>query len=123
MASYIDHVCYWVKDLEWEVRFFQEVYGMTVERRKEEGGLRQVWMVGGLQFRENPDFVGGDLRNDHVCLLVDDLDGCRAKALEWGCTELPQYHWIKMPDGLQIEMFRAVPGALDTIISTPKKLK
>lgn len=122
MASYIDHVCYWVSDLDWEVRFFQEVYGMTIERTRNENGLKQVWMVGGLQFREDKNFQGGDIRNDHVCLLVDDLEGCRAKALEWGCSEMPQHHWVKLPDGLKIEMFSAKPGALDAMKAIDRKL-
>lgn len=122
MGCYIDHVCYFVTDLDWAVRFFENVYGMSVERTKTaDNGIRDVWMSGGLQLREAPDFDGTMGQSHHVCLLVDDLEAVRAKALEWGCSEMPQHHWVKMPDGLMLEMFVAAPGALETLNGLKKK--
>ena len=47
-ASYLEHAAVTVADIDWSLKFFQEVLGMTETRRKEkEGKLQQVWLKGG----------------------------------------------------------------------------
>lgn len=123
MAAYLEHVGYRVKDLNWYLTFFEEVYGMGVEKQKvHPTGLREVWLVGGLQLVEDPAFEGEDYgRAHHVCLLVDDLEGIRAAALAHGCKELPQHHWVELPDGQKIEMFAAADGAIEALKNQPKR--
>lgn len=122
MASYLDHVGYRVADLDWYISFFADVYDMPVEKQRvNPDGSREVWLTGGLQLREDKDFAPCDGRAHHVCLIVDDLEGTREKALARGCSEMPKHHWVKLPDGLQIEMFTALPGAIDALKQLPKK--
>lgn len=122
MASYIDHVGYRVRDLDWYVNFFAEVFEMNVEKQRTNAdGSREVWLTGGLQLCENKDFMSSDGRAHHLCLIVDDLESTREKALERGCTELPKHHWVKLPDGLQIEIFTALPGAIAALKELPKR--
>lgn len=122
MASYLDHVGYRVADLDWYLNFFSEVFEMGVERQRTNAdGSREVWLVGGLQLCEVPGFTGNDGRAHHLCLITDDLEGARAKALAMGCSELPKHHWIKLPDGLQIELFTALPGAIQALKELPKR--
>lgn len=123
MASYIEHVGYRVQDLDWYVDFFASVYGMGVEKQKvHPTGLREVWLVGGLQLIEDPEFQGeGYGRAHHVCLLVDDLEATRNAALAKGCRELPQHHWVELPDGQKIEMFAAAEGTVEALKKLPKR--
>lgn len=120
MAAYIDHAAYQVEDLDWYIRFFHEVYEMDVYRTVEAEGLRKVWLVGGVQLCEKKAPCVLDGRADHLCLIVDDLEAARTKALGFGCSEMPKHHWIKLPDGMQIEMFQALPGAVQTLREVPK---
>lgn len=122
MAAYIDHVAYRVRDLDWTAAFFEKVYDMTVTRTvTAENGLRNVWLSGGLQLVEEPEFDNADGRAHHVCLLVDDLEGARQKALDLGCKPLPKHHWVELPNGLQVEMFAALEGVVETLKNLPKK--
>lgn len=122
MAAYLDHVGYLVQDLDWTVSFFEEVFDMSVERfRENPNGVREVWLQGGLQLIDNGCFDGTTGRGHHVCLIVDDLEAIRAKALARGCSELPKYHWIRLPDGLEVEMFTAAPGAIETLKGIVKR--
>lgn len=122
MAAYLDHVGYRIQDLDWYTSFFESVFDMGVEKaRTNPDGSREVWLVGGLQLCEAKDFENTDGRAHHVCLIVDDLEAAREKALAYGCSELPKHHWVKLPDGLQIEMFTALPGAIDALKELPKR--
>lgn len=122
MAAYIEHAAYKVENLDWYVRFFSEVFEMEVTRQAvASNGSRQVWLMGGVQLCEQPQPCTADGRTDHLCLIVDDLEAARAKALALGCSELPKHHWVMMPDGLRIEMFSALPGAIEALKELPKK--
>lgn len=116
MASYLDHVGYRVADLDWYIRFFEEVFDMPAEKqRTNPGGIREVWLTGGLQLVEDKECSNQDGRAHHLCLITDDLEDARAKALAHGCAETAKHHWVKLPDGLQIELFTALPGAIETL--------
>ena len=122
MASYLDHVGYRVADLDWYISFFEAVFEMGVEKqRTNPDGSREVWLVGGLQLCEQPGFAGDDGRAHHLCLITDDVEAAREKALAWGCTELPKHHWVKLPDGLRLELFTALPGAVDALKGLKKR--
>lgn len=120
MAAYIDHAAYKVENLDWYIRFFSEVFSMEVYRTVEADGLRKVWLVGGVQLCEQKQLCAEDGRTDHLCLIVDDLEDAREKALARGCAPMPKHHWFKMPDGLRIEMFPALPGVVKTLAEMPK---
>lgn len=123
MAAYIEHVGYRVQNLDWYLDFFAQVFDMGVEKQKvHENGLREVWLVGGLQLVEDPAFSGeGYGRAHHVCLLVGDLEDCRSKALALGARELPKHHWVELPDGQMVEMFEAAEGTVEALKNLPKR--
>lgn len=122
MAAYLDHVAYRVQNMDWTVDFFAQVFEMTVTRTvTADNGLRNIWLSGGLQLVEEPDFGNESGRAHHVCLLVDDLEGARQKALDLGCKELTKHHWVELPDGLQVELFAAREGVVETLKNLPKK--
>ncbi len=71
--SYLEHAAVTVRDIEWNVDFFEKVLGMTVTRRKEENGrLCQVWLRGGLQLVAAPDNHRAG-QGHHIGIVVEDF--------------------------------------------------
>ncbi|MEH3023720.1 MAG: VOC family protein [Pseudomonas oryzihabitans] len=111
--AYLEHVAIWVKDIHWHIRFFHEVFGMTL--REVQGTVEeptQYWTLGGMQFMSEPDFAGPEGRLGHLGLMCEDLDAALAAARRFeGVEQLPQGHnWLRLPDGLALEFIQAVPA-------------
>ncbi len=122
MAAYIEHAAYYTGRLEWYLRFFEEVFQLTPTRTRENPtGLREVWLNGGIQLCETKEDCSSDGRCAHLCLIVDDLEGAREAALARGCSPMDKHHWVKLPDGLSIEMFPARQGAVEILRELVKK--
>lgn len=122
MAAYIEHAAYFVQNLDWDVSFFQEVFGMKIARQRvKPDGLGEVWLDGGIQLVQTEEPQNANGRAAHLALIVDDLEGIREKALAWGCSPMPKNHWVQMPDGLQLELFTAKEGAIEALLAQPKK--
>lgn len=94
--SYVEHVAVRVKDIQWHIRFFCEVLGMTV--REVDGSAdapKQIWTIGGMQLMSDPGFGGPEGRLAHLGIMCEDL-------------ELPQgRNWLALPDGLEVELIQA----------------
>jgi len=112
--AYVEHVAIWVRDIHWHIRFFHDVLGMTM--REVEGTLddpKQYWTLGGMQFIAKPDFDGPEGRLGHLGVMCDDLEAALAAAEVFGVTELAQgRNWLRLPDGLTVELIQASPGAV-----------
>lgn len=116
--SYVEHVAVHVKDIQWHIRFFREVLGMTL--REIDGAAnapQQVWTIGGIQLISDPNFGGPEGRLAHLGIMTEDLEGALKEAYIWGVTSLPKgRNWLSLPDGLCVELLqasgRAVAGAL-----------
>ena len=111
--AYLEHVAIWVKDIHWHIRFFHEVFGMTL--REVQGPVEapsQYWTLGGMQFMSQPDFEGPEGRLGHLGLMCEDLDAALAAARRFeGVEQLPQGpNWLRLPDGLALEFIQAVPA-------------
>lgn len=111
--AYVEHVAVWVKDIHWHIRFFRDVLGMTL--REVDGTPeqpRQYWTLGGMQFIANPAFEGPEGRLAHLGVMCEDLEAALAAAGRFGITEMPQgRNWLRLPDGLAIELIQARPAA------------
>ena len=111
--AYLEHVAIWVKDIQWHIRFFEDVLGMTmreVDGTREEP--RQYWTLGGLQFIHNPRHEGSEGRLAHLGVMCEDLDAALAAAQRYGVSEMPQGRsWLRLPDGLAVELIQAKPAA------------
>ena len=107
--SYVEHVAVRVKDIDWHIRFFKDVLGMTMREETPAGqSPYQFWTIGGMQLMSDPDFNGPEGRLAHLGIMTEDLEEALAEAAQWGVTELPQgRNWIALPDGLQIELIQA----------------
>lgn len=110
--AYVEHVAIFVKDIDWHLRFFREVLGMTL--REERGGeRRQAWTIGGVQLISAPDFAGPEGRLAHLGIMAEDQEAVLAEAKAWGVRELPQgRNWLALPDGLGIEILQAAEGSV-----------
>jgi catechol 2,3-dioxygenase-like lactoylglutathione lyase family enzyme len=121
--SYVEHVAFKVKDIDWHIRFFREVLGMPV---KETDGPteapRQAWTVGGVQLIADPSFDGPEGRFGHLGMMTDDVEGAITAAKAWGIGSASQgRNWLQLPDGLVVELNQAAPGAIDQVLAVKPK--
>jgi catechol 2,3-dioxygenase-like lactoylglutathione lyase family enzyme len=112
--AYLEHVAIWVRDIHWHIKFFHDVLGMTL--REVQGSVEepvQYWTLGGMQLIAQPDFAGPEGRLAHLGVMCEDLEGAIAAAQAFGVTEMPQgRNWLRLPDGLAVELIQASPGAV-----------
>jgi catechol 2,3-dioxygenase-like lactoylglutathione lyase family enzyme len=107
--AYIEHAAIRVKDIDWHVRFFRDVLGMTIrDVDGDPNAPRQVWSIGGLQLMADPDFAGPEGRLAHLGVMAEDQQAVLSEARAWGVKELPQgRNWLALPDGLNVEIIQA----------------
>ena len=120
MDTYVEHVALPVADMDWSVRFFAEVFGMTETRRRDEAGVPlQVWLRGGIQLVDRSRGAEAGWAH-HLGLVVSDLRGAREKALAFegvhGIEGAPA-KWLELPDGTILELFQARGDAAEKILA------
>jgi catechol 2,3-dioxygenase-like lactoylglutathione lyase family enzyme len=117
--AYVEHVALWVSDIQWHIRFFREALGMGMrELQGQPDDPRQYWTVGGLQFIADRDFHGPDGRFAHLGVMCEDLEAAIRAARGFGATSLPQgENWLRLPDGLTLELIQARPGAVASVLA------
>lgn len=103
----IHHIAIDVADLEGMVRFFEEVFGMAVIRKKgPEDRPDSVWLDGGVQLdrAEVPSRENG--RFSHLSFQTTDVPAVIERARAFGGAPVPGKgpHWFMLPDGLRFEM-------------------
>lgn len=103
----IHHIAIDVADLEGYVRFFREVFGMSVTRTKGPAERPDsVWLDGGVQLDRVAEPSRENGRFSHLSFQTTDVPGTVAKALAHGAAPVPGKgaHWFMLPDGLRFEM-------------------
>jgi len=117
--AYVEHVAIWVRDIQWHIRFFKEVLGM--EMREVQGDLaqpQQYWTLGGMQFMSSPDFGNNEGRLGHIGIMCEDMEAALAAAHTFGVTTMSQgRNWIRLPDGLALELIQAAPGSVEQALA------
>ena len=108
MSARIDHVAINVKNFEWNVRFFQDVFGMTIAKSEGEKPDRKIWFEQGIQLNEIKDASQKSETGyaDHIGIRTDDMEMILNKCQEYGCTSVPGRgrHWFQLPDGIKFEL-------------------
>ncbi len=114
--AYVEHVAIRVRDIGWHIRFFRDVLGMPA--REVDGPAdapRQYWSIGGLQFiADARSAASGEQQLGHIGLMVDDVDAALAAAARWPEVRATPAgaHWLRLPEGLVIELLQASPGSV-----------
>jgi len=109
--AYVEHVAIRVKDIDWHIRFFRDVLGMTI--RDATDNPRQTWTIGGVQLIADADFRGPEGRLAHLGIMAEDQEAVLRAAEAWGVKQLPQGpNWLALPDGLNVEILQATGGAV-----------
>jgi len=110
--AYLEHVAVFVRDIHWYIRFFKDVFGMTMrEVDGTTGAPRQCWTLGGMQFISMRDFAGPEGRLAHLGIMCEDLEAALAAARRYDVQPMPQGpNWLRLPDGLAIEFIQAKPA-------------
>lgn len=117
MAAYLEHMAFKVNDLDWCIRFFQEVFGMPIRLEMGEKPNRKVWLHAGIQLNEDSSFVDKEGRCDHFSLMTSDYEKTLEKCKEWGCQTLEMgENWLQLPNGMVLELKRGDAKALQTIL-------
>ncbi len=107
METRVTHVAFDVDQFDWYKNFFENVYGMEIDREDGEAPARRIWFKGGIQLNETEETRSPIEIFDHVCLLAEDVQGFVAKAIEAGSRKHPDEtkgHWFLMPNGMQVEV-------------------
>lgn len=123
--SYVEHVAVRVKDIQWHIRFFREVLGMTV--REVDGSAdapKQIWTIGGMQLMSDPGFAGPEGRLAHLGIMCEDLEAALQAAKAWGVKELPRgRNWLALPDGLEVELIQASGTSVADALAVNPRVK
>ncbi len=105
MTSHIHHVALNVQDLDWYVRFFTQVFGMTVQRTRGQAPARQIWFAEGIQLNEAAAPGEAGSLYDHLSVAVENIPETVRAACDMGCTPLPNgAHWFMLPNGAKVEL-------------------
>ena len=113
--GYVEHVAIHVKDIHWHMAFFESVLGFTLrDFHGEADNPTQVWLYGGIQLINTPDFVPARGQMNHIGVMADDMEAVVAAGLAYpGVThEARGRNWLVCPDGLIVEILAASPGAV-----------
>jgi predicted enzyme related to lactoylglutathione lyase len=112
--SYLEHTAVRVKDIQWHIRFFGEVLGMSIRSvHGPEDQPTQVWTIGGIQLVSDPGFEGPEGRITHLGIMTEDLEASLEEVYKWNVTQMPQgRNWFALPDGLSIELMQANGNAV-----------
>ncbi len=104
----IRHIVYRAADLEGMASFFVNAFGMTIVRRRENGGIDLS--DGTIHFAVLPPHEEGDpLGFEHIGVMVEDEEeACRrleaAGARETGRTVDPYQIKFQGPEGIMVEI-------------------
>ena len=110
--GYVEHVALHVENIEWYIRYFQEIFGMeTVRLEEKDGSIRQAWLHGGIQltYCENfkisePKFQG----LTHIGIVVEDVERAIEESQARGlCLLKDKKDWICLPNGVLLEIKHA----------------
>lgn len=122
--SYLEHAAVTVRDIQWCIRFFGDVLGMEVTRKKEKDGkLEQAWLRGGIQLVSSPENHEAG-RGHHLGIVVEDFQATLEEMLAYEgvrSMEGKPEKWVELPDGLVLELFQEKPGAVAKVLDIEVK--
>lgn len=103
----IHHVALKVANIPYFIRFFEDVFSMSVTKtRGEEGAWDSVWLDGGVQLIASDCQTPRAGTMDHVSFLVPDVEETKKKAEKYGAAPVPgkREHWFQIPEQILFEL-------------------
>ncbi|HIT73153.1 MAG TPA: VOC family protein [Candidatus Fimicola cottocaccae] len=105
MKNYLDHCALNVKDFDWNLNFFKNVFDMTIKKTLGDIPNRKIWFNEGIQLNECLKSENSICKYDHIGICVEDVDSIISKALSEGCRNIEgKENWIILPEGIVIEL-------------------
>lgn len=105
MTALLDHVAINSQNFEESVRFFKEVFHMTVSREAGSKPIRQAWFHEGIQINESIDLHSENALYHHIALRVSDKERVVESAKIYGCSLIEGKNgWLLTGDGIVIEL-------------------
>ena len=124
-SSFVEHVAIRVYDMKWYVKFLTEVLGMSVVKTTTgPGDIENVWLNGGIQLISQPDPLDKNIV-EHLCIVTENLEAVMQKmdALDQ-VTRIPNKPigtWVRLPDGLVLELFEQKDHSVQKVLSIAKR--
>lgn len=105
MKAALTHAALNVRDFEWYLSFFEDIFGMKEEKRQGSMPYRKIWLDGGIQLNECQADITSAGPMDHLGFESDDAGGVVEAAKARGCIAVPfRPTWFILPNGVVIEM-------------------
>lgn len=118
MAAYLEHIALKVRDFDWHVSFFQEVFDMPVRLSMGEAPNRKIWLHAGIQLNEDVSFDNNEGRADHLGIMVEDVAVIMEKAYARGAKSAPQGdNWFILPSGITVEVIACRTDVMKEIVN------
>lgn len=105
MKTQIHHSALNVKDFNWYVSFFEDVFEMSIRQTRGAVPNRKLWFHQGIQLNECPNNTTAGTLYDHIGISTDNPEEVLSRALKKGCVQIPDKpRWFRLPDGIVIEL-------------------
>ena len=105
MGVQLDHVAINSSNVEETVRFFSDVFCMSVSRETGVKPHRRIWFHQGIQINETTELSLGNTLYHHIALRVSDKERVVEAAKSYGCSLVDgKSDWLLTGDGIVIEL-------------------
>jgi 2-dehydropantoate 2-reductase len=105
----MEHVAIHTGNIEWYIKYFEEIFGMEIFKTKEQDGkLEQVWLHGGIQLVAFPDFKISEPQQQgiaHIGIMAEDVEIAVEESYTRGLQPIQgKENWVWLPDGVALEI-------------------
>lgn len=120
-SGIVEHVAVPVTDINWHIDFFENVFGMSINKIKGAQENPEIaWLSGGIQLMRKCG--AGNKVVDHLGIVVSDLNialtqlqGIKA------VSPIPgkEPHWVLLPDGIILELIQGNAATIQGLMKNP----
>lgn len=105
MGVQLDHVAINSSNIEETIRFFSDVFRMTISREAGVKPHRQIWFHQGIQINETTELSQDNTLYHHIALRVSEKERVVESAKIYGCSLIEGKNgWLLTGDGIIIEL-------------------
>ena len=101
----LDHVALCVKEYDWYISFFENVFEMKIKKESGAEPERKVWFDKGMPLIESKEKPIPGTLYDHIAFKADDKEVIYTRLKAQGCKEyLQKENWFIVRDALVVEI-------------------